>query len=357
MCDARERRVGNHVPSPKSVARPIRTETLDPSRAAGDGPSMRPTSHSSARPTGTVTILASAPISDPPARRRCPRSRSRRSILWRHRRARSASTRTRDCAIGTPTSHRVGMSTPSHPDMPESRHEGTPAHGPAGPSPRRAARGPKRRHLPALPYEEVAECIANVRSSARASESSKLALEFLVLTAARSGEVRKATLEEIDLDGATWTVPSESSAASASTSSARLGQANRRVVSDAVVGAPALDGEALIPRLRAPRGDAQIKPVLVDEPRRTLSSFDLAYCQLAHSRTTNRNPIDTSLPDSGWSVKEPSDIDKRLFISRICILEGREDVSRKVAVTDSLSANPRTVNHSFTGFSPNPSSQ
>ena len=41
----------------------------------------------------------------------------------------------------------------------------------------------------------------------RTSESSKLALEFLVLTAARSGEVRKATWDEIDLDGATWTVP------------------------------------------------------------------------------------------------------------------------------------------------------
>ena len=41
------------------------------------------------------------------------------------------------------------------------------------------------------------------------SESSKLALEFLVLTAARSGEVRKATWDEIDLDGATWTVPAE----------------------------------------------------------------------------------------------------------------------------------------------------
>ena len=61
--------------------------------------------------------------------------------------------------------------------------------------------GVKRRHMPALPYEDVAECIAKVRASARASESSKLALEFLVLTAARSGEVRKATWDEIDLDG------------------------------------------------------------------------------------------------------------------------------------------------------------
>ena len=69
--------------------------------------------------------------------------------------------------------------------------------------------GAEVRHLAALPYEEVAECLAKVRGNARVSESSKLALEFLVLTAARSGEVRKATWDEIDLDGATWTVPAE----------------------------------------------------------------------------------------------------------------------------------------------------
>lgn len=35
------------------------------------------------------------------------------------------------------------------------------------------------------------------------------ALEFLVLTAARSGEVRGATWDEIDLDNAVWTIPGE----------------------------------------------------------------------------------------------------------------------------------------------------
>ena len=69
--------------------------------------------------------------------------------------------------------------------------------------------GAEVRHLAALPYEEVAECLAKVRGRTGVSESSKLALEFLVLTAARSGEVRKATWDEIDLDGATWTVPAE----------------------------------------------------------------------------------------------------------------------------------------------------
>ena len=36
-----------------------------------------------------------------------------------------------------------------------------------------------------------------------------LALEFLILTAARSGEVLNARWEEIDLEGKVWTVPAE----------------------------------------------------------------------------------------------------------------------------------------------------
>lgn len=65
--------------------------------------------------------------------------------------------------------------------------------------------GVERRQMPALPYAEVADCIARVQASA----SSKLALEFLVLTAARSVEVRNATWDEMDVEGATWTVPAE----------------------------------------------------------------------------------------------------------------------------------------------------
>ena len=65
--------------------------------------------------------------------------------------------------------------------------------------------GVERRHMPALPYEEAADCIAKVQASRRAGTSSKLALEFLILTAARSSEVRKATWD--DTDAAVWTVP------------------------------------------------------------------------------------------------------------------------------------------------------
>ena len=66
----------------------------------------------------------------------------------------------------------------------------------------------QRRHHPALPYGEVAVGLVAFREAV-GHEDTKLALEFLILTAARSGEVRHATWEQIDLDAAVWTVPAE----------------------------------------------------------------------------------------------------------------------------------------------------
>ncbi len=65
-----------------------------------------------------------------------------------------------------------------------------------------------RSHHRALPHHEVPDVIAAVRSS-DASISVKLAFEFLVLTACRSGEVRLATWEEINLDKRMWIIPGE----------------------------------------------------------------------------------------------------------------------------------------------------
>ena len=66
--------------------------------------------------------------------------------------------------------------------------------------------GKAKRHHRALPHEEVAAAIEAVRGSG-AGKSVKLAFEFLILTAARSGEVRLATWDEIDKDSKTWAVP------------------------------------------------------------------------------------------------------------------------------------------------------
>ncbi len=63
-----------------------------------------------------------------------------------------------------------------------------------------------KEHLRALPYRQVGAALETVEASA-SSLSAKLAFRFTVLTAARSGEVRGATWNEIDIDAATWTIP------------------------------------------------------------------------------------------------------------------------------------------------------
>ncbi len=60
-------------------------------------------------------------------------------------------------------------------------------------------------HRQALPHKDVAAAIESVRTSA-AQPAVKLAFELLVLTAARSGEVRLATWTEMDMAGRVWTI-------------------------------------------------------------------------------------------------------------------------------------------------------
>ena len=61
-----------------------------------------------------------------------------------------------------------------------------------------------KEHHPALPYADVPPAVAAIRQST-ANPSTRMAMELVVLTAARAGEVRGMTWAEID--GDTWTVP------------------------------------------------------------------------------------------------------------------------------------------------------
>lgn len=62
------------------------------------------------------------------------------------------------------------------------------------------------RHHPALPYEEAPAFMRLLRERGGISA---FALEFCILTAARSGEVRHATWNEIDQDAGLWIVPAD----------------------------------------------------------------------------------------------------------------------------------------------------
>ena len=66
-------------------------------------------------------------------------------------------------------------------------------------------------HLASLPHPEVSAALSKLEAQPRAWPPTVACLRFLAATAARSGEARFATWEEIDLEARTWTVPAERS--------------------------------------------------------------------------------------------------------------------------------------------------
>ena len=64
------------------------------------------------------------------------------------------------------------------------------------------------KHHAALPYAEVPAFLRDLQD-VNCGDFVRLAFEFLVLTAARSNEVRGATIEEFDFGSRLWTIPGE----------------------------------------------------------------------------------------------------------------------------------------------------
>lgn len=64
----------------------------------------------------------------------------------------------------------------------------------------------KDSHFAAMPYDEVPNFMDSLR---KVDSMGRLALRFLILTAVRSGEVRGATWDEIDLRESVWRIPPE----------------------------------------------------------------------------------------------------------------------------------------------------
>ncbi|MXZ99961.1 MAG: tyrosine-type recombinase/integrase [Acidimicrobiaceae bacterium] len=82
---------------------------------------------------------------------------------------------------------------------------------PAGPA--LAAALPRQttptRHLASLPHDQVGPTLEKLETLPRAWPPTVACLRFLAATAARSGEARFATWDEVDLETRTWTVPAE----------------------------------------------------------------------------------------------------------------------------------------------------
>ena len=70
----------------------------------------------------------------------------------------------------------------------------------------KASKITKVKHQPALPYQQIHAFVQALRQKKGISPK---AFEFLILTAARSGEVLDAKWDEIDLTARVWTIPAE----------------------------------------------------------------------------------------------------------------------------------------------------
>ena len=73
---------------------------------------------------------------------------------------------------------------------------------------RRWSRHHRPTHFQSLPYQEVAGIVERIMGSPGLLPT-RLALSFIALTAARSGEVRGATWSEVDFEGLVWRIPAE----------------------------------------------------------------------------------------------------------------------------------------------------
>lgn len=62
-----------------------------------------------------------------------------------------------------------------------------------------------KQHHPALPYDAVPDAVQAIQEST-GDLVTRLSFEFVILTAARAGEVRGMTWDEVDFDGKVWTV-------------------------------------------------------------------------------------------------------------------------------------------------------
>lgn len=104
----------------------------------------------------------------------------------------------------------------------------------------------KKQHFAAMPYTEVPAFLVELRE--REGIAAR-ALEFTVLTAARSGETRGATWKEIDMEAGTWTIPGDRM---------KAGKEHRVPLTDAALAIlralPRLDDSPDSPVFFAPRG-------------------------------------------------------------------------------------------------------
>jgi integrase len=120
-------------------------------------------------------------------------------------------------------------------------------------------RQPRGGNFPAMPYNDVPALMARLRNGE--FSVGRLALQFLVLTAARSGEIRKARWADVDPEAREWRVP-PGNTKTGKVHIVPLVPSAIEILND-IRGAFGVDPEDLIfPGLKGPMSDATLGKVL-----------------------------------------------------------------------------------------------
>lgn len=75
--------------------------------------------------------------------------------------------------------------------------------------PQQPSKALRTEHQPAMSWRDIPKFIAEKLKSSNRHDVTRPMLELLILTAARSGEIRGMLWAELDLDAAIWTIPAE----------------------------------------------------------------------------------------------------------------------------------------------------
>jgi integrase len=180
------------------------------------------------------------------------------------------------------------------------------------------------KHHPALPYAEMGAFMAGLRK--REGVTAR-ALEFVILTATRSSEVRGAEWHEIDFEARLWTIPAKRP----NGTGMKAGKEHRVPLSDAAVklleSLPRYEGNSLIfpsSKTGGMTSDSALMAVLRRMGRGdlTVHGFRSTFGDWAGEKTdyqyeVRQQAIAHKLPDKADAAYFRSD----LFIKRIGLME------------------------------------
>lgn len=75
--------------------------------------------------------------------------------------------------------------------------------------PQQASKAVRTKHQPAMPWRDIPDFVTTHLHSENGLDQTRPMLELLILTAARSGEIRGMCWSELDLEAGIWTIPAE----------------------------------------------------------------------------------------------------------------------------------------------------